>query len=208
MIHDTSRKFWIGASDTHKYIMNDNHATKTWQTWWQIKIGLIESDFVNNMYTLAGNNYEHSILKSINKDMSLDDQHIIEDLLLRVNYDGIYEDTIYEVKTHKADAKDWESKCKKGGEYWEQVQVQMYCYKETTGKEPKAYIVEYSLYPEDYMVDIDPEVAEKGEVPISEKRIKKHEVDYDKKWVEKKYLPRLKELAEKLREETDGKGIT
>ena len=64
MIENLDRSGWFGASDT-KYIMKANHNTKTWKNWWDEKLGLIESDSSGNIYTRAGNIYEHPIIEAV-----------------------------------------------------------------------------------------------------------------------------------------------
>ena len=125
MIKDHSRKYWIGASDT-KFVMADNRSTKTWNTWWNTKIGIEDSLFSGNMYTMMGNVFEHPILLAINENMNLDRQLKVPKYNLRVNYDGDFDDTIYEVKTHRADR---EIDYSRGSVYYRQCQVEMFCWK-------------------------------------------------------------------------------
>ena len=87
MIHSNDRSGWFGASDT-KFIMNDNHQSKTWKEWWSVKMGARESSFSGSIYTRAGNLWEHPLLLALDPDMTLDGQIIHDKYLLRVNYDG------------------------------------------------------------------------------------------------------------------------
>jgi hypothetical protein len=144
------------------------------------KIG-INRDHFENKYTSAGTHYEHKILESLGIPMEFDKQIIIEDLLLRVNLDGNDDDTIYEVKTYK-----YEKGFKLPRKYINQVQVQMFA----SGLR-KAKIVIYGLLEGDYdnyFHDIDP--SRRDEVIIT----------YDERWINEVYLPKLKYLAECLKE--------
>lgn len=191
MIHDLDRSLWIGASDT-RFVMNDNHQSKTWKQWWQVKLGEVESQFGGNIYTRAGNNFEHKILKAVDPNMTLDGQIVHPRYRLRVNYDGWCNSIIHECKTHKSD-KVYEIP----EEHWQQVQVQMFCYMEKY-KEwflpplEGAQIVSYAIYPDEYYLEPD-------EVEIDESRILYHPIRFDKQWIKGEYLPRLKELARALK---------
>ena len=191
MIANQDRSGWFGASDTDK-VLNTNYKTKTFKQWWAVKLGEQEPDFQGSKYTEAGNKYEHPILLNINEKMNLDRQIKIEKHLLRVNYDGDFNGTIYEVKTHKGD-KQYETSTS----HWRQTQVEMYTYK-TMAEElelppfKRLYIVSYALTPEEYFKDYD-------EVEVDFSRIVFHEVKYDKHFIKEEYLPRLKEKARALK---------
>ena len=200
MITDYSRDGWFGASDT-KNVMNDNHQTRTWQDFWDEKCGRYKRD-IDSTAIYTGTIFEHPILDAIDGDIDKDRQIKLEDLRLRVNYDGDKDGIIYEVKTHRA-GKPFLTK---NALYqfipkyiYGQVQVQMFAWKTAHKREmdipkfKKLYIVEYPLYEEDYA----------GEPQVDFKRIKFHKVSYDKGFV-KQYLIRLKPLAEKLLEEWNG----
>lgn len=159
-------------------------------------MGEQEPDFQGSKYTDAGNRYEHPILLNINENMNFDRQIKVEKYLLRVNYDGDFNGTIYEVKTHKAD-REYEISTS----HWRQTQVEMYAYK-TMAEElelppfKRLYIVSYALDPEEYYgtgADVD------------FNRIKFHEVKYDKNFIKGEYLPLLKEKARALKK---GKFLT
>lgn len=191
MIGDKDRSGWFGASDT-KFVMAENRRTKTWITWWDVKLGKMESPFQGSIYTRAGDRFEHHILQEINPNMRMDGQIIIERYLLRVNFDGYCDGVIYEVKTHKSD-----KEFKITPAYLWQAQVEAFCYKEKfkqwfLPEFKKIYIVSYALYPDEYYCEDD-------EIEIDPDRIQLHEVKYDKHWVKAEYLPRLKELARALR---------
>ena len=178
MIESKDRSGWIGASDTDKVI--GNWKTATFEKWWMQKIG-INRDHFDNKYTSAGTHFEHRILESLGIPMELDKQIILENLRLRVNLDGNDADTIYECKTYGFDKG---FKCPR--KYINQVQVQMFA----SGLR-KAKIIVYGLTEGDYdnyFRDIDPD--RRGEVIVT----------YDERWVNEVYLPRLKCLAECLKE--------
>lgn len=178
MIESKDRSGYFGASDTDKII--GKWTSATFEKWWMQKIG-INRDHFENKYTSAGTHYEHKILESLGIPMEFDKQIIIEDLLLRVNLDGNDDDTIYEVKTYK-----YEKGFKLPRKYINQVQVQMFA----SGLR-KAKIVIYGLLEGDYdnyFHDIDP--SRRDEVIIT----------YDERWINEVYLPKLKYLAECLKE--------
>ena len=178
MIADNDRSGYFGASDTDKIV--GNWKTATFEKWWMQKIG-INRDHFDNKYTLAGTHYEHRILESLGIPMELDKQIIIEDLKLRVNLDGNDFNTIFECKTYNL-----EKGFKLPKKYIQQVQVQMFA----SGLR-KAKIIAYGLTEADYdnfFHPIDPD--RRGEFII----------EYDEKWINEVYLPRLKYLAECLKE--------
>lgn len=178
MIASQDRSGYFGASDVSFVV--GNWKTATFEKWWMQKMG-INRDRFDNRYTSAGTHYEHRILESLGIPMEMDKQVIIEDLKLRVNLDGNDTDTIYECKTYI-----FEKGFKMPKKYIEQVQVQMYA----TGLK-KAKIIHYGLKEEDYdnyFNPIDPE--RRGEAII----------EYDERWVNDVFLPKLKYLAECLTE--------
>lgn len=191
MIHNLDRSGYFGSSDT-RFVMNDNHQSKTWKQWWQVKMGEIDSQFGGNIYTRAGNMFEHKILLAVDPDMTLDGQIIHERYLLRTNFDGWKDGMIYECKTHRSD-KPYEI----SNEHWMQVQSEMFIYQQKykewflppfKGLE----VISYGLDPSEYYLEPD-------EIEIDESRILHHKVVYDKQWVKGEYLPRLKELARSLK---------
>jgi hypothetical protein len=178
MIAEKDRSGYFGASDTDKII--GNWKTATFEKWWMQKIG-INRDHFDNKYTSAGTHYEHRILESLGIQMELDKQIILDDLRLRVNLDGNDTDTIYECKTY-----GFEKGFKMPKKYINQVQVQMFA----SGLR-KAKIVAYGLKEEDYdnyFNEIDPD------------RRSEFVIEYDEKWVNSVYLPKLTYLAECLKE--------
>lgn len=178
MIADKDRSEYFGASDTDKVV--GNWKTATFEKWWMQKLG-INRDHFQNKFTYAGTHYEHRILESLGVEMEFDKQIILEDLRLRVNLDGNTEDTIFECKTYQ-----WDKGFKLPRKYINQVQVQMFA----SGLR-KAWIIVYGLKEGDYdnyFHDIDPN--RRDEIFIA----------YDERWVNEVYLPRLKYLAQCLKE--------
>ncbi len=188
MISNMDRSGWFGASDSAKVVAK-NRKAKSWLAWWEVKMGLHDSEFTGSKYTEAGNKYEHHILTAISDKIEMDGQIKIEKLLLRVNYDGWHNGTIYEVKTHRSDKTFEVSKA-----YYQQAQVEMYAYKETYDDFKKLYIVSYPLYPDEYYTDAE-------DIQVDIQRMKFTEVKYDKTFIKSEYLPNLKELARCLRKE-------
>lgn len=178
MITDQDRSGWIGASDVG-YVIG-NWKTKTWEKWWMQKLG-INRDHFDNRYTMAGTNWEHRILESLNiPDLEMDRQFFIEELRLRVNLDGNTPFKIKEVKTYQY-AKGFRCPQK----YKNQVQVQMFA-----SKIFRADIVAYGLTEEDY----DNYFRE-----VDRKRIQEIPVEWDPVWVNSVWLPRQMILAECLK---------
>ena len=176
MIHDHDRSGWFGASDIDKIV--GNWKTQTFMKWWMVKEGLIRETFVNDAM-LAGTNLEHRILDSLGFDMHYDRQIIIPELKLRVNLDGEVDETIYECKTFKN-----ENGFKLPKKYIQQVNVQLFASNFRT-----AFIVAYGLEDDDY---------KNYYRPIDRERLSLYEIEYDEKWVNEKFLPRLEYLAECL----------
>lgn len=186
MIKDYDRRYWFGASDSEK-IITPNHNTETWKKWWRVKCGLEESDFKGNKYTAAGTRFEHPILECFDKGINEDRQLKIEELRLRVNYDGDKNGVIYEVKTHKID-RPFEMT-----PYIEaQVQTQMYVWKECMEEFNGLYVLSYGLTEEDYM-NKEPTADD-----VDFDRIKVHKVKYKRRYI-KHFLKVLKPLVEELR---------
>lgn len=179
MITNYDRSGWFGASDT-RMVTAKNRTTKSWIDWWEVKLGLKEATELHTKAIDAGNAWEHKILNAVDPDMRKDHQIIIEKYRLRVNYDGDKDGTIYEVKTH-----NFMKEFKVVSPYWKQAQVEMYAM-----KTQKLYIVAYGLIQEEY---------ENYSLPIDDKRITFHPVEYDRQWIQNEYLPKLKECCRALR---------
>lgn len=177
MIESKDRSGYIGASDVDKVM--GNWKTQTWTKWWLQKIG-INRDHFDNKYTLAGTYFERRILESLGVPMEFDKQVILEDLRLRVNLDGNTSDCIYECKTYRL-----EKGFKMPKKYVDQVRVQMYA----TGIH-RAKIIAYGLEEEDY---------DNFFRAIDEERRSEHVIEYDPRWIEEKFLPRLRVLADSLK---------
>lgn len=170
MIHDKSRAFWVGASDTSALMASWD--TKTFATFMAEKLGLAEK-VVATTAMMAGTHWEGKILDHLGI-RKRDRQIKVRKLRLRVNLDGEDRTTVSEVKTHQSEEFDL-SKA-----YWMQSQVEMYATKK------KLRIVAYRLLPADldnYYNGIDPG------------RVSFHEVGYDPAWIEDEYLPRLRVVA-------------
>lgn len=178
MIAEKDRSGYFGASDTDKII--GNYKTATFEKWWMQKIG-INRDHFDNKYTLAGTYYEHRILESLDIPMEFDKQVVLEDLRLRVNLDGNDVDTIYECKTY-----GFEKGFKMPKKYINQVQVQMFA----TGFR-KAKLIVYGLTEGDY---------DNYFHPIDEGRRSEYVIEYNEKWINEVFLPKLTYLAECLKE--------
>jgi len=128
---------------------------------------------------MAGNNYEHKILDSLEiEGLEKDNQFIID--RLRVNLDGNTNTCIYEVKTHNANK---EFKVPKN--YWRQAQVEMYA-----SKIHKLYIVAYELNEDDYINYFN---------KIDKNRLQLIEIEYDEDFIKNEYLPKLEILTECLK---------
>lgn len=192
MIQNHDRAYWFGASDSQK-ILTPNHDTKTWQAWWRVKCGVEEQEFTGNMYTDAGTRFEHPILECFDKKMNLDRQLIIDDLRLRVNYDGDLDGAIFEVKTHRAD------RIFEITPYiYAQCQTQMYVWQQCRDDFKCLYVLSYALVSNDYN-NSDPSIDD-----VDFDRIKAHRVKYNKKHI-KRFLKCLKPLAEELKGNINGK---
>lgn len=191
MIANTDRKGWFGASDT-KYVIG-SFDTKIFKDWWKTKTGETVCNY-ENIAMKTGTLYEHPIMKTFAElneieHLELDKQVINEELLLRVNLDANTEDTILECKTTQLHI----SKLNIPRQYIDQVNVQMYA----TGLR-KAYLVFYRVTKEDY------EAVENDTIlDIDATRFYTYKVDYNESWIKDVYLPRLKYLAECLRNNTE-----
>lgn len=177
MIQSNDRSEYIGASDTSIVVGNWN--TKTFEKWWLEKIGIYKNNLSNEAIK-AGNNYEHKILNALEiENLEMDKQIIID--RLRVNLDGNTDTCIYEVKTHSVNKEFKVSK-----QYWRQAQVEMYA----SGIK-KLYIVAYGLVEKDYINYFN---------SIDKTRLKMFEIEYDEKFINEEYLPKLKYLTMCLKE--------
>ncbi len=177
MIQSQDRSNYIGASDTSMVV--GNWKTKTFEKWWLEKLGLNKNNFSTEA-TKAGNNYEHKILETLDiEDLEMDKQIIID--RLRVNLDGNTDTCIYEVKTHKA-----EKEFKVSKQYWRQAQVEMYA-----SNIKKLFIVAYGLKENDYTNYFN---------SIDKNRLEMIPIEYDEKFINEEYIPKLKILTKCLKE--------
>ena len=178
MIQSQDRSYYIGCSDTSIVVGNWN--TKTFEKWWLEKIGIYKNE-IKTEAMQTGTNYEHKILDSLEiENLEKDKQIINEALRLRANLDGNTDTCIYEVKTYNV-----EKEFKVSKQYWRQAQVEMYA-----SNIHDLYIVAYALNEKDYKNFFN---------EIDKDRISYHKIDYDKDFIEKEYLPKLKILAECLK---------
>ena len=211
MIHDFDRRYWFGASDA-KYIYAHSDATKSWHDWWDIKTGRMMNNFTGNIYTKAGNTFEHSILSAWCPHITMDRQILIPSLRLRVNLDGNLSDTIVEVKTYQINKK---FEVTEG--YYYQAQLQMLAwklepiiqFKECEGcpsvkpknKPLKRHIIlAYGLYPDEYYGQYTKEQIEKGEIPIDKGRLLEFEIKPSRS-AQRKGRKTLQRLARKMRKD-------
>lgn len=167
MITDTSRDYYIGASDT-KFVMM-SFDTKTFKKFWEVKIGAWV-DEVDNIYTRTGNRYEQKILDTIFIPYR-NEQFFVGQL--RVNLDGRTDEEVIEVKT----TSKVYTKVKK--DHWQQVQVEMFA-----SCMAKARIIVYRLEEDDYEQDNEVDLDRLSDFPVV----------YDEEWVSREYLPRFNYL--------------
>lgn len=173
MIHNKDRSGWFGASDTDRIM--GSWETDTFEKFWMEKLGLYRSCY-ENLAMKTGTYFEGKILDQLGVRRR-DRQIRIPALRLRVNLDG--EDRIiHEVKTYGR------RRFSVSRAYWMQAQVEMYA-----AKKPLE-IVAYRLLEEDYQNWLR---------PIDPDRLSHHPIAYDAPWVEERYLPRLRYLAECLK---------
>lgn len=174
MISSKDRSYYFGASDTSMIV--GNWSTKSFEKWWLEKLGLRTSTFTNeNMQT--GTAFEHKILDSLDEEIEKDKQIILG--RLRVNLDGSKIDTIYEIKTY-----NFLKVFKVSKQHNMQVQVQMYA----TGIR-KTFVVAYGLLESDYKNFYN---------SVDKKRLSFFQVEYDIKFIEDIYIPKLEYLSKCL----------
>lgn len=173
MIASKDRSNFIGASDT-KFVIG-NWKTKTFEKWWLEKIG-IHRNKLNNKFINAGTNWEHKILEFIKAEQT--DLQVIKGRL-RVNIDGLTKKKIQEVKTY-----NYERGFILNKDYINQCQVEMFAF-----NTQDCEIVAYGLANKDY----DNYFREVDEV-----RLSFHEIEYNKEFINKEYLPKFKYLEKCL----------
>lgn len=175
MIKDHDRSYFIGASDTNKVMGNYN--TETFKKWWMTKLGINKDSFTTKAMKV-GNAFEHKILETLD-GVVMDEQILLPELGLRVNYDGRVNNHIYEVKTTAKEVKVSKA-------YIQQSQVEMFAYKEKYGVLPDLSILFYQVNEDDY---------ENYFMPIDKSRLQEFPIVYDPKFIEQ-YKVRLKYLHE------------
>lgn len=184
MIQSKDRSKYFGGSDAH--YVTGNWSTKTFKYWWLEKIGLFKSE-LDTKAMRVGNAYEHKILDAYSKaegiEIEKDGQIVLEDIKLRVNYDGIGGDHIYEVKTYSSE------EFKVSPNYQKQAQVEMFAYNETHTEKSKLSILAYPVRKEieylNYFEEVEPE------------RIEEYPIEYDEGYI-KEYLANLEVLCDCL----------
>jgi hypothetical protein len=181
MITNNDRSKWFGASDTSMLFANTN--TKSFTKWWLTKLGLIKNNF-NNIYMITGNALEHSVIDLISANKGISNKKGTKPvykpfLRLRVNYDGITEDSVIEVKTSK------KIPASPPKNYWRQCQVLMYA----TGKK-RTQLWYYKLSEENYKNYF---------LELDASNLYCFEIKYDEKFINDEYLPRLKQYSNALR---------
>ena len=179
MITDKDRTGYIGGSESSKVI--GKWTSQTFKHWWLTKLGFFKGEGFESKEMRMGNIYEHEILDAFDPSIEKDRQIILEDLKLRVNYDGTKGTHIYEVKTSK--------NFKLTSAYKAQAQVEMYAMRERYGSASLSFLV-YPMGEQErlnYFTKIEREKI--TEIPI----------EYDEKFIEE-YLANLKVLAECIEE--------
>ena len=182
MIKNQDRSKWFGASDTSKIM--GNWETESFKDWWLVKLG-IETNSVRTWVMDCGNIMEIPIIRFIEK---LEKTKIRIGrrpyynfrLRLRCNYDGLRKNEVVEIKTT---GKGF-GKVPKA--YWQQCQVLMY-----RKKKQKTTLYEYRMEDIDYLNPYFPS--------LDKNRLYRHEIVFDRVFIEKEYLPRLRYLARCLK---------
>lgn len=182
MIKNQNRSKWFGASDTSTIM--GNWDTPTFLNWWFVKLGYYNKSF-SSWKMQCGNLLEIPIIREIEKQEKIKikiGRHPYYNirLRLRVNYDGLRPDRCVEIKT----CSKMFSEVPKN--YWQQTQVEMF-----KKKKLKCDLYAYEMTDDDYANAYFP--------TIDYSRIKRFEILYDKDFIEKEYLPRLRYLASCLR---------
>lgn len=181
MIRNHDRSGWFGASDTATIM--GSWETETFRRWWAVKLGIRKEHFTNAAMQ-CGTAYEHKILDAL-RVKTRNRQIRIRSLRLRVNYDGESRQLITEVKTHSKPV------FKVTKAYWQQCQVEMYASGCGIFRKRKAcQIIAYRITEAEY---------ENFFLQIDMDRITAHKIEYDSKWIETQYLPRLHYLAKCLK---------
>ena len=182
MIKNQNRSHWFGASDTS--MIMGNWETESFKNWWLVKLGVTQNN-LSSWVMDCGNIMEIPIIRFIEK-LEKQKIHIGKrpyyklGLRLRCNYDGLRKNEVVEIKTSGAGFK------KVPKNYWQQCQVLMYCKKR---KYPSLYL--YYMTDADYLNPYFP--------AIDKTRLVRHEIMFDKGFIDNEYLPRLRYLARCLK---------
>ncbi len=182
MIKNNDRSKWFGASDTS--MIMGNWETETFKDWWMIKLGIMVKD-IKTWAMDCGNLLEIPIIRLVEKIENSKikiGKHPYYNLRLRlrVNYDGLRKYEIVEIKTTSKGFK------RVPKNYWQQCQVLMY-----RKKKERCALYEYKMEEVDYLNPYFPD--------LDKNRITRHEIHYDKQFINNEYLPRLRYLARCLR---------
>jgi len=185
MITNQDRSKWFGASDTA--IIMRGWDTETFRAWWFTKCGYAVPQY-SSWSMDVGNIMEIPIIRAIEKaegrKISIGKRPVYRRRLrLRVNYDGLTKQSVVEIKTTKDGFK------KPPLHYWQQAQALMYAL-----ERPLCELYAYRLQEEDYAAPYFP--------AIEPDRLERLEIPLDQGWIEEKYLPRLRHLAQCLRRRT------
>ena len=182
MIKNKNRSHWFGASDTS--MIMGNWETESFKNWWLVKLGVTQNT-LSSWVMDCGNIMEIPIIRFIEK-LEKQKIHIGRrpyyklGLRLRCNYDGLRKNEVVEIKTSGTGFK------KVPKNYWQQCQVLMY-------RKKKKYTSLY-LY---YMTDAD--YLNPYFPDIDKTRLVRHEIMFDKGFIDNEYLPRLRYLARCLK---------
>lgn len=181
MIQSKDRSGWFGASDTA--MIMGCWTTKTFAKWWLEKLGTATRSFTTPAMQ-CGTAYEHRILDALGVKEK-DRQIKIKRFLLRVNFDGTGKGMITEVKTYSGE------KFKLTKAYWMQCQVEMF----SSGygffrARKKCRIAAYRITEAE---------MENFFLPVDLSRLREYPIEYDARWVNEEYLPRLRYLVKCLK---------
>ena len=210
MIKDYDRRFWFGASEGN-YIFGQKSGA-AYRDWWRVKCGVEEPKFHGNIYTRAGNTFEHSILRTWEPGVRFDRQILIPSLRFRANLDGNTEDEILEVKTYQIDKG---FKVTEGYYYQAQLQIlawnmeEILPFSDCKGKPvlkkknpplKRHIILAYGLYADEYYHEYTQEQIEEGSIEIDPKRILVFETK-PSRGTQRAAKKNLRKMAKQLRKE-------
>lgn len=182
MIKNQNRSHWFGASDTS--MIMGNWETESFKDWWLVKLG-INNKSLKSWAMDCGNILEIPIIRFIEKDEKKKIKigrrpYYNLRLRLRCNYDGLRKYEVVEIKTTGKGFK------KIPKNYWQQCQVLMW-----KKRKQRTVLYEYQMTESDYLNPYFPN--------IDKTRLVRHEILFDRHFIEKEYLPRLRYLARCLK---------